>query len=74
MNIMILLLLDVHIFIWLIRFQEKNNVNYNFVYNFHCEQIKKSYNHEKFNCVVVLIKKRKWKKFLKLMENYKDIL
>ena len=66
MNIMILLLLDVHIFIWLIRFQEKNNVNYNFVYNFHCEQIKKSYNYEKFNCVVVLIKNKEMKEIFEI--------
>ena len=53
--------------------QEKNNVNYNFVYNFNCEEIKKIYNYDKFNCVVVLIEKKgNESEFLKLMEKYKD--
>ena len=53
--------------------QEKNNVNYNFVYNFNCEEIKKIYNYDKFNYVVVLIeKKENESEFLKLIEKYKD--
>ena len=55
-------------------YSRKNNVNYNFVYNFNCEEIKKIYNQDKFNCVVVVLieKKGNESEFLKLIEKYKD--
>ncbi len=51
--------------------KEKNN--FNLIYGLDCESIKKIYNYDKFNCVIVLVQKKGNEcEFLKLMEKYKD--